>query len=60
MIRHAGSGPPGDDVAGKREIRARTLLAEAVAEGLPEAEIQKRCREILTGFRAGAVGGLAR
>lgn len=54
VIRDAGSGPPGDDVAGQWETRARTLLAEAVAKGLPEAEIQKRCRAILDGFRAGS------
>lgn len=54
VIRDAESGPPGGDVGDRWEARARTLLAEAVAKGLPEAEIQERCRAILDGFRAGS------
>lgn len=52
--RDAGSGPPDSDVAGQWEARARTLLAEAVAKGLTEADIQTHCRAILDGFRAGS------
>jgi GntR family transcriptional regulator len=55
VIRDAGSGPPAsEDVAAQWESRARTLLAEAVAQGLPQAEIQRRCQEILDGFRTGS------
>ncbi|HZE30887.1 MAG TPA: GntR family transcriptional regulator [Actinoallomurus sp.] len=54
VIRDAGSGPPASgDVAAHWEPRARTLLAEAVAQGLSPAEIQRRCQEILDGLLAG-------
>lgn len=51
VIRDAGTGPPEAGLADRWEIRARTLLAEAVAQGLPEAEIQRRCQSILETFR---------
>jgi GntR family transcriptional regulator len=54
VIRDADTGPPDGDLAGDWETRARTLLAEAVAKGLPEAEIRRRCQAILEAFRAGS------
>ncbi|GAA4494943.1 GntR family transcriptional regulator [Actinoallomurus oryzae] len=54
VVRDPASGPPGDGVATEWETRARTLLAEAVAQGLPGAEIERRCRAILDGFRTGS------
>jgi GntR family transcriptional regulator len=57
VIRDVGSGPPGGEVTGEWEARARTLLAEAVAKGLPDADIQRRCTAILDGFRSGASTG---
>jgi DNA-binding transcriptional regulator YhcF (GntR family) len=50
VIRDAGTGPPDGDLAGEWETRARTLLAEAVAKGLPRAEIERCCQAILEGF----------
>ncbi|MDN3352316.1 GntR family transcriptional regulator [Actinomadura sp. DC4] len=50
VVRDA-SLPPDGSLASQWEGRARTLLAEAVAQGLSEAEIQRRCRAILDGFR---------
>lgn len=54
VVRDARTGRPAGDVAEHWESRARTLLAEAVAQGLPEADIRWRCRAILEGFRAAA------
>jgi DNA-binding transcriptional regulator YhcF (GntR family) len=54
VVRDPASGPPGDGVAAEWETRARTLLAEAVAQGLPGVEIERRCRAILDGFRTGS------
>ncbi len=50
VTRDAGGGPPPDGVAERWEARARTLLAEAVAKGLPPAEVRDRCQAILAGF----------
>ena len=50
VTRDAGGGPPGEDVTEGWEARARTLLAEAVAKGLPPAEVQARCQAILSAF----------
>lgn len=57
VIRDAGAGPPDGGLVAQWETRARTLLAEAVAKGLPEAEIQRRCQTILDGFRNGSEMG---
>jgi GntR family transcriptional regulator len=54
VIRDADAGPPDNELIAQWETRARTLLAEAVAKGLPEAEIQGRCQAILEGFREGS------
>ncbi len=54
VIRDAGTGPPSGDLAALWGARARTLLAEAVAKGLPEAEIQRQCQAILDDFRTGS------
>ena len=50
VTRDAGDAPPSPDVAGQWEARARTLLAEAVAKGLPPSEVRDRCAAILAGF----------
>ncbi|GLY87497.1 GntR family transcriptional regulator [Actinoallomurus iriomotensis] len=57
VVRDPATGPPGEGVAAEWEARARTLLAEAVAQGLPGAEIERRCQAILDGFRAGSDAG---
>lgn len=45
--RDPSSGAPEPAVAADWESRARTLLAEAVAHGMPEAMVLDRCRAIL-------------
>ena len=57
IVRDGQGGPPPAEAAHRWETRARTLLAEAVAMGLPSADVQRRCRAILDGF-GGAPGGL--
>lgn len=54
VIRDGKGGPPPDEAADRWETRARTLLAEAVAIGLPATDVQRRCRSILAGFAGGA------
>ncbi len=50
VARDAADGPPGADVAEGWEAQARTLLAEAVAKGLPADDVRRRCEAILAGF----------
>lgn len=49
--RDPDSGPPEPGYADDWDSRARTLLAEAVAHGVPADELIDRCRRILAGFR---------
>jgi DNA-binding transcriptional regulator YhcF (GntR family) len=53
VIRDADAGPPAADIVAQWEARTRTLLAEAVAQGLPPDEIERRCRTILENFHTG-------
>jgi DNA-binding transcriptional regulator YhcF (GntR family) len=53
VIRDADAGPPTADIVAQWEARTRTLLAEAVAQGLPPDEIQRRCQAILENFHIG-------
>jgi DNA-binding transcriptional regulator YhcF (GntR family) len=48
--RDAASGPPGDGFAADWTPRLRTLLAEAVAQGLTEAGIATITRDVVAGF----------
>lgn len=50
VLRDPGSGPAGPAVADEWEVRARTLLAEAVAKGMPPPEVLERCQAILQTF----------
>jgi GntR family transcriptional regulator len=53
--RDAGSGPPVPGFVETWEARLRTLLAEAVVQGTPGAEVLERCRAVLSSFRAPGV-----
>lgn len=53
VLRDAASGPPAPEFAEGWEERTRTLLAEAVAQGMPRAEILARCEALLAGFGTG-------
>lgn len=55
--RDPTSGPPSEDFPESWEDRARTLLAEALAHGMPPDEVVDSCRRILTTFRAENRGG---
>ena len=50
VLRDPCTGPPEPGFAEGWEARARTLLAEAVAHGMPAEEIVDRCRRIVAGF----------
>lgn len=50
ISRDPGTGPPDEAFTDDWTARARTLLAEAVANGVPPAEVQERCRALLAGF----------
>ncbi len=50
VCRDAASGPPPGDFTGGWEARLRTLLAEAVAQGVGDAAALARCRSVLAGF----------
>src|SRR5215472_13122027 len=50
--RDATSGPPRPGWADDWAARLRTMLAEATAQGLPPAEIDRHCRDIVAGFTA--------
>jgi DNA-binding transcriptional regulator YhcF (GntR family) len=50
VARDATGGPPGDGFAADWTPRLRTLLAEAVAQGLTEAEIATITRDVVAGF----------
>jgi Predicted transcriptional regulators len=52
VIRDVGSGPPDAGVAQEWTARTRTLLAEAVAKGLPPSDVLSHCRSILESFTA--------
>lgn len=53
VLRDTDTGPPEPGFAEDWEARARTLLAEAAAHGMPADEIVERCRHIVAGFRQG-------
>lgn len=50
IVRDPGSGPPQDGVAEVWSGRARTLLAEAIAHGMSEAEVIDRCQRLVSSF----------
>lgn len=50
--RDPGSGPPDPGFVADWETRVRTLLAEAVAHGMPHVEVIGRCRAVLAAFDA--------
>lgn len=51
--RDARSGPPDPGFAPEWEERLRTLLAEAVVQGLDAVEVQGRCAAVLGSFGEG-------
>jgi DNA-binding transcriptional regulator YhcF (GntR family) len=54
--RDAGSGPPSPEWTQEWAGRLRTLLAEAVAQGLPAEDIVGACRAVLMEFAVPAAG----
>ncbi|WP_329568984.1 GntR family transcriptional regulator [Kitasatospora sp. NBC_01266] len=54
VARDHNSGPPAPGFLADWEDRARTLLAEAHAHGMPSTESLARCRALLDGFEAAA------
>ncbi|TDP97419.1 GntR family transcriptional regulator [Labedaea rhizosphaerae] len=50
VSKDQSTGPPDAAFTEDWTARARTLLAEAVANGMPAAEVQERCRALLDGF----------
>ena len=54
--RDPASGPPAAGFADAWQARARTLLAEAVAQGLTPDQILDACRAVLAGFESGTAG----
>lgn len=54
VLRDPGTGPAAPAAADDWEVRAHTLLAEAVAKGIPPAEVLERCQSILAGFTSGS------
>lgn len=50
--RDARSGPPPPDLLPDWTARARTLLAEAVAQGCQGTDVLDLCRDILAAFQA--------
>ncbi|MQA11141.1 MAG: GntR family transcriptional regulator [Pseudonocardiaceae bacterium] len=52
VLRDAHTGPPPPDFLSGWRSRARTLLAEAVAHGVSEAELLETCESVLATFRA--------
>jgi GntR family transcriptional regulator len=57
VVRDPGSGPPGPGFVGDWEARLRTLLAEAVAQGVRNTEALTHCRSVLTSFEPGSGKG---
>jgi DNA-binding transcriptional regulator YhcF (GntR family) len=51
ISRDPGSGPPDAAFIEDWTARARTLLAEAVANGMPPGEAQERLAGVLDGFK---------
>jgi GntR family transcriptional regulator len=50
ILRDPSSGPPAAGVAEAWSTRARTLLAEAIAHGMTDAEVLDRCQRLITSF----------
>jgi len=50
ILRDPHSGQPHADFVGGWEARARTLLAEAIAHGMPPAEAVERCQRMVAAF----------
>jgi len=50
VTKDPDSGPPDEAFTDDWTARARTLLAEAVANGMPADEVRERCRALLDGF----------
>jgi DNA-binding transcriptional regulator YhcF (GntR family) len=53
VARDARSGPASAAFADEWRARLRTLLAEAVAQGVPAADVIDVCREVLASFGTG-------
>jgi GntR family transcriptional regulator len=51
ISRDPDSGPPDDAFIGEWTARARTLLAEAVANGMPPGDVRERVNAVLDGFK---------
>lgn len=52
VIRDPSSGPPPEPYVTAWEGRARTLLAEAVAQGMAPDDVVERCRRLVASFAA--------
>lgn len=52
VVRDPASGPPDPAFVEDWTARARTLIAEAVARGMPEAEVLAACRRLTESFAA--------
>jgi DNA-binding transcriptional regulator YhcF (GntR family) len=55
--RDARSGPPAFGFAEEWEARLRTLLAEAVAQGMPGGDVLDHCQAVLATFQTAGTGG---
>jgi DNA-binding transcriptional regulator YhcF (GntR family) len=51
--RDPTSGPPDGDYVDSWSQRARTLLGEAIAQGMPPSDVIGQCRNIVAGFQEG-------
>jgi GntR family transcriptional regulator len=56
VVRDAGSGPPPAHFTPQWTVRLRTLLAEAVAQGVNADTALRLCRQVLTTFTDPAGG----
>jgi GntR family transcriptional regulator len=56
--RDATSGAPRPGWEEDWGVRLRTMLAEATAQGLPPEEINRHCRDIVTGFAQSVNDGM--
>jgi hypothetical protein len=52
VARDAGSGPPEQTFLDGWQPRLRTLLAEAVANGVEDRAVLRACHDVLSSFQA--------
>jgi DNA-binding transcriptional regulator YhcF (GntR family) len=50
VARDADSGPPGPEFVAGWQERLRTLLAEAMAQGMDDPTVRSECAAVLTSF----------